>query len=135
MAAAFLAQLHVHGRGVRNHRLGVTFEPCGRDHRTRRNPLHERAVSGSITGMERSRRTARWTNVVLACGAFVLCLAALDRLVAWTDLGYRAARYRPNEDRRLTLAVFDVHVVTNALAFRDARMPGPKPARVQRVVV
>jgi hypothetical protein len=85
--------------------------------------------------MERSRRTTRWTNVVLACGAFVLCLAALDRLVAWTDLGYRAARYRPNEDRRLTRAEFDVHVVTNALGFRDARMPGPKPAGVRRVVV
>jgi lysophospholipase L1-like esterase len=72
---------------------------------------------------------------VLACGAFVLCLAALDRLVAWTDLGYRAARYRPNEDRRLTRAEFDVRVVTNALGFRDARMPGPKPAGVRRVVV
>src|SRR4029077_15757190 len=84
-----------------------------------RNALHERAVSGRISNMERPRRTPRWTNVVLASGAFVLCLVALDRLVAWTDLGYRAARYRPNEDRQLTRGEFDVHVVTNALGFRD----------------
>src|SRR6185369_1916919 len=106
-----------------------------RDHGTRRKALHERAVSGSITDMERPRRTTRWANVVLACGAFVLCLVALDRLVAWTDLGYRAARYRPNEDRQLKRAEFDVHVTTNALGFRDARLPGPKPAGVRRVVV
>src|SRR6185369_3984266 len=89
-----------------------------RDHGTRRKPLHERAVSGSITDMERPRRTTRWTNVVLASGAIVLCLVALDRLVAWTDLGYRAARYRPNEDRQLTRDEFNVHIATNALGVR-----------------
>jgi lysophospholipase L1-like esterase len=75
-----------------------------------------------------------WANVGLACGAIVLVLFALDRFVAWTDLGYRAARYRPNEDRRLVRDEFDVRVVTNRQGIREARLPGPKPPGVLRIV-
>jgi lysophospholipase L1-like esterase len=61
-------------------------------------------------------------------------LLALDRIVAWTDLGYRAARAKPSEDRWLARPEFGVRVVTNALGFREPRLPSPKPAGVVRVV-
>jgi lysophospholipase L1-like esterase len=80
------------------------------------------------------RPRSRWSDVALAAGTIVVVLAALDRTIAWTDLGYRAARARPNDDRRLGHGEFDVRVVTNALGFRDARLPSPKPAGAFRVV-
>jgi lysophospholipase L1-like esterase len=80
------------------------------------------------------RAGTRWREIVLALGVLVVVLAALDRTVAWTDLGYRAAYSRPNEDRRLQHDEFDVRVVTNSLGFRDERLPSPKPAGTLRIV-
>jgi lysophospholipase L1-like esterase len=77
---------------------------------------------------------ARWPELVLGCVCLALVLAVLDRTVAWTDLAYRPARARPSEDRRLTRAEFDVRVATNALGFREPRLPSPKPAGVARIV-
>ena len=77
---------------------------------------------------------ARWPEVLLGCVVVALTLAALDRTIAWTDLTYRPARAKPNEDRRLTRAEFDVRVSTNALGFREPRLPSPKPAGVARIV-
>ena len=82
-----------------------------------------------------SRRVGvRLVGIALAGVAFVLVLAALDRIVAWTDLAYRPARGRPNQNARLQRSEFDVHVVTNELGFRDRRLPGAKPPGVIRVV-
>jgi lysophospholipase L1-like esterase len=80
------------------------------------------------------RRWPRFGELALAVGVLVLALVVLDRMVAWTDLGYEVPRARPNEDRRLARDEFDVHVVTNALGFRDARLPEPKPPGTVRVV-
>jgi lysophospholipase L1-like esterase len=80
----------------------------------------------------RSRR--RWSELLLAAGTLVAVLAALDRIVAWTDLGYRAARASPNDDRELRRDEFDVRVVTNALGFREPRLPATKPAGTYRIV-
>src|SRR5262245_21786171 len=99
--------------------------------RPRRICSSRRTRIGQHTRMERRRG---WRDVVLACGVIVLTVAVLDRFVAWSDLGYRAARGRPNDDRRLTRPEFDVRVVTNALGFREPRLPAPKPAGVARVV-
>ena len=95
--------------------------------------LHECARSGSMTRMRRGLR-ARWPELVLGCACLALVLGLLDRTVAWTDLAYRPARARPSEDRRLTRAEFDVRVATNALGFREPRLPSPKPAGVVRIV-
>jgi lysophospholipase L1-like esterase len=78
---------------------------------------------------------ARWVEIGLACGVIVVSLLALDRIVAWFDLGYAAARGRPSEDRRLTRAEFDVRVVTNRLGFREPRLPEPKAPGERRIVV
>jgi len=78
---------------------------------------------------------ARWVEMGLACVVMIVSLLALDRTVAWFDLGYAAARARPSEDRRLTRAEFDVRVVTNRLGFREPRLPGPKGAGERRIVV
>src|SRR5262245_29171607 len=86
-----------------------------------------------MTRMKRGMR-ARWPELVLALAVLGFVLAALDRTVAWTDLGYRPARARPSDDRLLTRAEFDVRVATNALGFREPRLPSPKPAGVTRIV-
>ena len=80
------------------------------------------------------KRRALFFSCLLALTCTGLALAALDRFVAWTDLGYRAARARPDDDRRLVRAEFDVRVVTNHLGFREPRLPSPKPAGVARIV-
>lgn len=80
-------------------------------------------------------KRGRWVEVGLACAAIVVSLAAVDRTVAWFDLGYRAARARPDDDRRLARPEFDVRVVTNRLGFREPRLPAPKAAGERRVVV
>src|SRR3569832_2929654 len=62
-------------------------------------------------------------------------LWVLDRTVSWLDLGYHPARGRPSDDRVLVSREFAVHVHTNALGFRERRLPGPKPAGTSRIVV
>src|SRR5262245_33377873 len=76
----------------------------------------------------------RVATVMLMLVSIAASLAALDRLVAWKDLGYRAARGRPGEDRMLSRPEFTVHVVTNALGFREPRLPSPKPPHTVRIV-
>ena len=77
------------------------------------------------------RTTVLSIALALACGAG--SLVALDRVVAWTDLGYAAARGVPGE-RVLSGPEFAVRVQTNELGFRERRLPGPKPPGVVRVV-
>jgi hypothetical protein len=86
-----------------------------------------------MSGMNRGM-WGRFAEVALACVAISASLIVVDRTIAWTEVGYRAARARPNEDRRLERDEFDVRVVTNALGFREPRLPSPKPPGVLRVV-
>src|SRR5688572_14137294 len=72
---------------------------------------------------------------LLAAGfATFAALWALDRGIAWSDLDYGAARGRPNEERWLETHEFKVLVRTNALGFREPRLPKTKPPGVVRVV-
>ena len=77
----------------------------------------------------------RLATVVLAVTVALLTLWGLDRIIDRWDLGYEPARSRANDDRILARPEFSVRVVTNALGFREARMPGPKPEGTRRVVV
>src|SRR4030095_5494373 len=71
---------------------------------------------------------------VIAAVSALLVLAALDRLVAFLDLGYTPARGRPNEHRRVERAEFSADVRLNALGFREPRLPSPKPPGTVRIV-
>src|SRR6185295_16403880 len=61
-------------------------------------------------------------------------LLVVDRVVGRMDLGYTAARSVPNDDRRLVRPEFSVEIRTNALGFREPRLPGPKPPGTLRIV-
>jgi lysophospholipase L1-like esterase len=108
-----------------------------RDHSVRQHAaswgLHACGAQGQREGMIRRVR-ARWPELALAGACLLVSLVALDRVLAWTDLTYRAARARPNDDRRLRRAEFDVRVVTNRLGFREPRLPSPRSAGTLRVV-
>lgn len=71
---------------------------------------------------------------LLAVAGLAAALLALDRVVAGFGLGYEAARGRPGEDRILERPEFAVRVVTNALGFREPRLPGAKPPGTVRLV-
>ena len=78
--------------------------------------------------------TRRLGAVLLAVGCLVATLWALDWAIDRWDLGYEAARSHANDDRMLTRPEYSVRVVTNALGFRERRLPGPKPPGTRRVV-
>src|SRR4030095_13405257 len=71
---------------------------------------------------------------VIAAVSALLVLAALDRLVAFLDLGYTPARGRPNQHRRVERAEFSADVRLNALGFREPRLPSPKTPGTVRIV-
>jgi lysophospholipase L1-like esterase len=64
-----------------------------------------------------------------------LALTGADLVVRTTDLGFQPVRNRPHQNAELVRAEFRTRVVTNALGFRDRRLPGPKAARTMRVVI
>src|SRR5262245_14296345 len=64
----------------------------------------------------------------------LFAITALDRLVAFLDLGYTAARGRPNEHRRVERPEFSVDVQLNPLGFREPRLPSTKPPGTLRIV-
>jgi len=74
-------------------------------------------------------------SVVLGAIVTALMLVLLDRSMDWFDLGYRARRNAPSSDVRLKRSEFEFQVVTNALGFRDPRLPTPKPTGTVRLVV
>jgi len=61
-------------------------------------------------------------------------LLALDRTARWLDVGHQAPRSRPDDDRLLVRPEFTIRVRTNALGFREPRLPGPKPPGTLRIV-
>jgi hypothetical protein len=67
--------------------------------------------------------------------ATLAALVALDRLAGHLDLGYDATRSRPSSDVYLTRPEFSIRVTTNALGFREPRLPEAKPAGTRRIVV
>ena len=73
----------------------------------------------------------RYTIALLSA---LVALTALDRLVAFLDLGYTAVRGHPNEHRRLERPEFSVDVRLNALGFREPRLPSTKPPGTLRIV-
>jgi len=80
-----------------------------------------------------SGRLAGTLALALAAGA--AALFALDRGLALVTDGYRPTRGVPNRDRRLERPEFAVRVVTNALGFREPRLPAAKPPGTVRIVV
>jgi len=73
----------------------------------------------------------RYTIALLSA---LVALTALDRLIAFLDLGYTPSRGRPNEHRRLERPEFSVDVQLNPLGFREPRLPSPKPPGTVRIV-
>ena len=67
--------------------------------------------------------------------SLALALTAADVVLRIGDLDFRPIRSRPNDDSVLEQSEFRTRVVTNALGFRDPRLPGPKPPGTVRVVV
>src|SRR5262249_39656455 len=64
----------------------------------------------------------------------LFAVTALDRLVAFLDLGYSESRGRPNELRRVERLEFSLDVQLNPLGFRDPRLPSTKPPGTVRIV-
>jgi lysophospholipase L1-like esterase len=71
----------------------------------------------------------------LAALAALATTLALDGVVDRLDLGYRPRRNAAGADFTVARSEFRFRVVTNALGFRDPRLPGPKPPATVRVVV
>ena len=81
------------------------------------------------------RRAGRWLGTLtLAAAALAGPLFILDRAIDYFDLNYQAGRSRVSDDRMLTRKEFSVRVTTNALGFREPRLPGPKPPGTIRIV-
>lgn len=66
--------------------------------------------------------------------SLVVALTTADVLVRMADLGFQPVRNRANDDAILERQEFRARVVTNAVGFRDPRLPGPKPAGTMRIV-
>ena len=62
-------------------------------------------------------------------------LTAGDALIRATDLGFRPLRSPANADTIVAASEFRTRVRTNALGFREPRLPGPKPPGTRRIVV
>lgn len=74
-------------------------------------------------------------RLALAAAGLALALTLAEVVVRVADLDFRPIRSRANEDAVLEQLEFRTRVVTNALGFRDRRLPGPKPPGTMRVVV
>jgi hypothetical protein len=63
-----------------------------------------------------------------------VALTAADAIVRLTDLGFRPLRNGLDTEAILESSEFRTRVRTNALGFREPRLPGPKPPGVRRIV-
>jgi lysophospholipase L1-like esterase len=70
----------------------------------------------------------------IALLSVLFAVTALDRLVAFLDLGYSELPGRPNELRRVERPEFSVDVQLNPLGFREPRLPSTKPPGTVRIV-
>ena len=74
-------------------------------------------------------------TAALAVGASLATSLVLDRVADRLDVGFRPRRNAPSADFRVERSEFSFRVVTNALGFRDPRLPVSKSPDVARVVV
>ena len=74
-------------------------------------------------------------TAALAVAASLATSLVLDRVADRLDLGFRPRRNAPSADFRVERSEFSFRVVTNALGFRDPRLPEPKSPGVARIVV
>ena len=95
-------------------------------------------TAGAIRSAQRSRapagagRVAAVVLLAVVAGGAALCLANL--VLARAGLGFEPMRSRQDADEMLVRREFRTHVVTNALGFRERRMPGPAAPGTLRVV-
>ena len=64
-----------------------------------------------------------------------MALTAADWVVRVTDVGFRPLRSAADADTVVESPEFRIHVHTNALGFRERRLPGPKAPGTRRIVV
>ncbi len=74
-------------------------------------------------------------KVLLLAVSLAAALTAADAFVRATDLAFRPLRNLANVDTIVESSEFRTHVRTNALGFREPRLPGPKPPGTRRIVV
>ena len=91
-----------------------------------------REPAGRSVAMRALRSLA---TLVIAVGSTALALTAADVVVRVADLNFHPLGGRANDDSVLDRLEFRTRVVTNALGFRERRLPGPKPPGSLRVVV
>src|SRR5262245_43331628 len=99
----------------------------------------QRVVERQQEGMDHAVRPRLRVGAWLMLIAMAIALVAgglwtSDRVLGWWGLDYEAARSRPDEDRVLVRPEFTVRVATNALGFREPRLPSAKAAGAVRVV-
>src|SRR5215472_4056700 len=82
-----------------------------------------------------SRIIRRLASPALAGASLLAGLFVADWVVKRWDLNFAPMRSRANDDRVLTRPEFSVRVTTNALGFREPRLPAPKPPGTVRIVV
>ena len=73
-------------------------------------------------------------TLALAVGTTLATTVALDRIADRFDVGFRPRRNAPSADFSVERSEFSFRVVTNALGFRDPRLPVPKAPGLVRVV-
>jgi lysophospholipase L1-like esterase len=76
----------------------------------------------------------RLASPALAGASLLAGLFVTDWVIKRWDLNFAPMRSRANDDRVLTRPEFSVRVVTNALGFREPRLPAPKPPGTVRIV-
>src|SRR5262249_24796483 len=81
------------------------------------------------------RIVRRLASPALAGVSVLAGLFVADWAVKRWDLNFAPMRSRANDDRVLTRPEFSVRVTTNALGFREPRLPAPKPPGTVRIVV
>jgi len=81
------------------------------------------------------RIVRRLASPALAGVSLLSGLFVADWVVKRWDLNFAPMRSRANDDRVLTRPEFSVRVATNALGFREPRLPAPKPPDTVRIVV
>jgi hypothetical protein len=74
------------------------------------------------------------TSLLLAV-SLGAALTAADTVVRVTDLGFRPLRSAADADAIVEDSEFRTRVRTNALGFREPRLPAPKPPGMRRIVV
>jgi len=79
-------------------------------------------------------RTGLAGKVLLLAVSLVTALSCVDILIGANDLNFRPLRNNADTEAILESSEFRTRVRTNALGFREPRLPGPKPPGIRRIV-